>query len=171
MNEKLKLAIDDFTSGIWDIFKIGKSDCIDLKAFVKELDGTVSFCNEIPDGMDGMLIKHDDAFEICVYKNLSSERIRFTIAHEIGHLFLHCGYIVNSEKWKAFKDIYHEGEYEKEIQANEFAYSLLMPTNRFKAYIIEHSEDNEVDMGPVARNFHVTITSAIHRARGLKIIL
>lgn len=47
MNDKLKLAIDDFTSGIWDILKIGKDERIDLKAFVKELGGTVSFCNKI----------------------------------------------------------------------------------------------------------------------------
>ena len=46
-----------------------------------------------------------------------------------------------------------------------------MPKNRFKAYIEDHSEGNMVDMASVARSFHVSIASAVSRAKKLKIII
>ena len=171
MNEELGDLIDDFAGGIWNILDIGFEERIDVRKFVEYLDGAVTPCEEIPEGADGMLRKNGDAFEILVRKGMSPERTRFTIAHEIGHLFLHCGYIVDQEKWEATDDVYHEGEYEKEIQANEFASALLMPKNRFRAYIEDHSEGNKVDMASVARSFHVSIASAISRAKKLKIIV
>lgn len=171
MSEELRDLIDDFACGIWNILNIGFDERIDVRKFVEYLNGAVTPCEEIPEGADGMLRKNGDAFEILVRKSMSPERTRFTIAHEIGHLFLHCGYIVNQGKWEAADDVYLEGEYEKEIQANEFARALLMPKSRFRAYIEDHSEGNKVDMASVARSFHVSIASAVSRAKKLKIII
>lgn len=49
----------------------------------------------------------------------SPERNRFTMAHELGHLFLH-------EEGRLFRDVTFDGS-PKESQANAFAVQLLMP--------------------------------------------
>ncbi|MGC1137781.1 ImmA/IrrE family metallo-endopeptidase [Bacillus sp. B38] len=64
-------------------------------------------------------VKHDD----------SPVRKRFTIAHELGHYFLH------SDNQKDFIDqeslFFRNGEKNKiEIEANDFAANLLMPKDR-----------------------------------------
>lgn len=83
MNEELRDLIDDFAGGIWNILDIGLDERIDARKFAEYLGGTVTSCEEIPEGADGMLRKNGDAFEILVRKSMSPERTRFTIAHEI----------------------------------------------------------------------------------------
>lgn len=161
--------VDRVASGIWDIY--GPEYASEPAKLAKHIGGFVVLCDEIPGGADGMLRKKGDAFEILVYKQLSSERMRFTVAHEIGHLLLHCGYIVQPEKWKAADKVYCEGDYERELQANEFARALLMPKDRFTACVKKYSENGMTDMASVARIFHVTIASAVSRAKKLKIII
>ncbi len=39
-------------------------------------------------------------FEIIVFEYQPPNRKSFTIAHELGHLFLHMGYIIDEERWK-----------------------------------------------------------------------
>lgn len=176
MKDKLREAIDNFANGIWDVFNLESND-IDLESFVKNIGGTIETRDELPNGADGMLRKTsndvtDHNFEISVNKELSSQRIKFTIAHELGHLFLHCGYIVNKEKWDAVDLTYYKNEQsdENELEANEFARDFLMPEDRFREFIMDHSHDNRIDMNLVANNFNVSLGAAINRARQLGII-
>ena len=72
---------------------------------------------------DGAVEKEGNGFKIIVSPFQDEKRERFTIAHELGHLFLHMGYRTNNELWeKQENNIYHRiGNSEKEYQANEFA--------------------------------------------------
>ncbi|HMH70038.1 MAG TPA: ImmA/IrrE family metallo-endopeptidase [Candidatus Saccharimonadales bacterium] len=73
--------------------------------------------------------KHGSKF-IGINSNESAERQRFTIAHEIGHLFLHKKDSVNYDLDGAmlFRDGHSkQGTDVKEIEANRFAAELLMP--------------------------------------------
>lgn len=72
----------------------------------------------------GLLIRKEDKSLIGVNNNESPKRQRFTIAHELGHYFLH-------PNKNAFVD-YRDNQKNikrgiKEIQANIFAAALLMP--------------------------------------------
>ena len=48
---------------------------------------------------DGAVEKEGDGFRIIVSPYQDEKRERFTIAHELGHLFLHMGYRTNKELW------------------------------------------------------------------------
>lgn len=178
MEEKMRKAIDHFAEGLWDVFDI-QTDSIDLEKFVRDIGGRIKLCDELPDCgfpccADGTLKKaDDDGFIIYADRGMSSQMLRFAIAHEIGHLFLHCGYIVNRKKWDSFdvsccKDM---AENERELEANEFARAFLMPEDRFRDFIEENREGNKIDMNLAARNFDVSLGMATYRARQLTIIM
>lgn len=92
-------------------------------------------------GTEAML--HGDFDVIAVdadkYENSSfNYRIRFSIAHEIGHYFLHC----QSAKYPKFQDVAEWLKYYEELEdsdygwaeyhANEFADRLLVPPDLLK---------------------------------------
>jgi Zn-dependent peptidase ImmA (M78 family) len=67
-----------------------------------------------------------------IYVNSSSSatRQRFTIAHELGHFFLH------GDRQRAFRDTFSsQGLHLHEIEANRFSAELLMPAHWVKAYL------------------------------------
>lgn len=94
----------------------------------------------------------------------------FTVAHELGHLFLHMGYLIGKDTWNQQSNSHQFtrfGTNEQEHQANEFATALLMPQKEFKEKIDEYSSGNIVNMAQVANYFHVSISAAINHGRFL----
>ena len=78
------------------------------------------------------LIKQKSNTEIPVIaynKNDSEHRIRFTIAHEIGHFILHTNnkIFVDSSRIYFRNQVSSKATDIKEIQANKFASELLVP--------------------------------------------
>jgi Zn-dependent peptidase ImmA (M78 family) len=91
----------------------------------------------------------------------SALRKRFTVAHEIGHLYLHKTSSVNYDKAvMMFRDSHaSEGTDTKEIQANQFAAELLMPQDLIredikKAGIIDLTDDKFIDK--LAKKYQVS---------------
>ncbi|MDQ1284218.1 MAG: hypothetical protein QG620_566 [Patescibacteria group bacterium] len=80
---------------------------------------------------------------IIVNKKHSSERQRFTIAHELGHYILHSKNALFIDRG-AF--IFHrddsssQGVNKQEIEANQFAAEILMPVNSLKKDYFENSK-------------------------------
>ena len=101
---------------------------------------------------DGAVEKEGNGFKIIVSPFQDEKRERFTIAHELGHLFLHMGYRTNNELWeKQENNIYHRiGNSEKEYQANEFAAAFLMPATEYLAVLNKVAEGNMVDKSKIA---------------------
>jgi Zn-dependent peptidase ImmA (M78 family) len=98
------------------------------------------------ENLSGMLIRDGDNVIIGVNESNSTERQRFSIAHEIGHYLLHEGklivdrdikYQVNYRNSKSSLGIDSE-----EIEANQFASALLMPDK----FIIEDLKEYEFDI-------------------------
>ncbi len=57
--------------------------------FINNIGGTVNETDELDYLIDGQIKKTGDlSFEIEMRKNQSPERKNFTLAHELGHLFL-----------------------------------------------------------------------------------
>ena len=89
--------------------------------------GIPVYDNNLDDDIDGGILYKKNKVEIRVNKNTSINRQRFTIAHELGHYFLHIssgeeGGIVNYRR-----DLLStQGKTPIEMEANAFASALLM---------------------------------------------
>lgn len=99
--------------------------------------GVKAFSAALDEGVSGLLIKRSgqDA-EIYVHAADSSNRQRFTCAHELGHYVKRSA--AGDEAWEYVEQrnlISSEGTNEEEVYANRFAAALLMPksevTKRF----------------------------------------
>jgi Zn-dependent peptidase ImmA (M78 family) len=108
----------------------------------------------MPDDISGYLRRTDDGWELGVNSLHHPNRQRFTLAHELGHYFLHRDH-------GAFTDgLLFRRENQRnalERQANNFAAMLLMPTIPFKREL-RHN-----DLTEVARNFGVSRQAAQYR--------
>ncbi|MGP2570515.1 helix-turn-helix domain-containing protein [Ornithobacterium rhinotracheale] len=83
-----------------------------------ENKGIVVYEIDIEDKFDGISLFTDKGFPVIVInRNLPNDRKRFTLAHELGHLVMHCSY-----EYPISLDR------DKEKEANEFAAEFLMPT-------------------------------------------
>ena len=84
------------------------------------------------DQVCGILRKENGRFNIYVNRDHGSTRIRYTIAHELGHYFLH-GEIFDAfvdkeiNLYRNKSDPQSKLHADMEIQANMFAAALLMP--------------------------------------------
>lgn len=118
---------------------------------------------------DGAVEKEGNGFKIIVSPFQDEKRERFTIAHELGHLFLYMGYRTNNELWeKQENNIYHRiGNSEKEYQANEFAAAFLMPATEYLSVLNKVAEGNMVDTSKIAEYFNVSIEAAANRGKFL----
>lgn len=144
-----------------------------IDEIVKKLGGCVD--NEKESLYDGTIEKVDqDSFCIKVSPYQSERRKNFTVAHELGHLFLHMGYKTNPQIWESHesgKKYQRSGTTEQEYQANEFAASLLMPKKKFIAELRKHTDKNgRIDISAVARHFNVSFSAAVNRGRFLRYI-
>jgi predicted transcriptional regulator len=89
-------------------------------------------------------------------------RDNFTIAHELGHYFLHTGtppgsHCISVGRW---------GTDMCERQANRFAAALLMPRPDFAAAAARFA----FDLGWLAARFNVSLSAAEVRARSLGLV-
>lgn len=106
---------------------------IDLSAFVASLGGRIVY----QDIAESLRVFGPKDFVIYLPPMTSSRRDRFTIAHELGHYFLH----YRVPKLQGKKDFNRRGVSRKETEANVFAASLLMPQDEFRAACRELDND------------------------------
>lgn len=147
--------------------KINLSTPVDMEVVVKELNGKVEEMEFENPTISGLIKKTGDSFVIYVNPNDIPERRTFTIAHEIGHLFLHMGYLVNMNKWNSINEytdspMFRQGYSEEEYEANEFAAAFLMPSSEFKSY-----REQNLSLEDIAKKFHVSKEAALTRGRWL----
>lgn len=147
----------------------GTNECVklDVLDMVNKLGGVVYEQGYIGVNGNSMIIKDDESFDIYVSAMDSEDRQRFTIAHELGHYFIH--YLQDTSgtpKTQYYRTSYAQGGRE-EYEANIFAASLLMPEQKFK----QHFKLRDGDLSAVARDFGVSIAAAGVRARSLELIV
>lgn len=160
---------------------LGITTPVDLMQVVTDLHGQI-----VDIGADAKdkeayiepLNKYDDRepehtlFEIGVSDSVSENRRRFSIAHEIGHLFLHL-HLHEQETWNEkveAKQVYHRyGSGIKENEAHSFAASLLMPEEEYRAVVEQHTNAGQVDIEKIAEYFQVSASAASNRGKWLGI--
>lgn len=164
MNNNMRELIDKFTKDLIDVLNI-QIPIKDITKIVYDLGGEICSCSLNNDRVE----KNNDSFIIYVSDEQGEQRRNFTIAHELGHLFLHMGYLIDRKLWEDNSNtIYRRlGVSEMEYQANEFAASLLMPKNEYEKVMLENIEGNKVKTENIAKYFNVSIEAASNRGKFL----
>lgn len=87
-------------------------------------------------------------------------RVRFTLAHELGHFMLHVGKSQTRACTSGDMSDYRRSP--MEIEANVFAGEILMPRSHFKG-LAERTGPSFEEIGLLAEKFNVSLTAAILR--------
>jgi Zn-dependent peptidase ImmA (M78 family) len=119
------------------------------------------------DNLSGLIAKRGSNVSILVNKSDPPYRKRFTIAHELGHHFLHL--LSDGEFVDNKVDLFRDGEggdqsKKVEVQANQFAAALLMPSELLKN---EYRKNN--DISDLARKFNVSEEAMGYRLQRLRL--
>ena len=104
--------------------------------------------------------KNNESHWLMMYNDqVKLERINFTLAHEFGHYLLH-----RDEKVKfecSDKDLLNFYDYtQREIEANNFASQLLMPTHDFRKQINDNEFNFEL-MDHCTNRYQVSLSAAM----------
>ncbi len=122
------------------------------------------------DNADGKIIRGNSKTIIKINSNIDyPPRIRYILAHELGHYFLHEKLDIHNDDAKTLNWFNVENQAKRGIQeyeANDFASELLMPENPFKGFIQWKSFNPEL-IRSIAERFKTSLTSAIFRLLNL----
>lgn len=135
------------------------------------------YLSDMEDEISGAILydKKKDEFKVTINQNKSKTRQYFTIAHELGHYFLHGekirkdGYLVDNDQSLSDEIILYRldsrVDTQVEFEANQFAATLIMPEEVVrKAWkIIQNVEE-------CARLFQVSVSAMSIRLENLNLI-
>ena len=118
------------------------------------------------------VMKQNDRFVIYIPSSYSTERKRFAVAQELGHLFLHMGYKISPKLWDNERNmVYYESRSPlEEYQANDFADALLMPKNVYKKVLEQYTTGGKVQTAKIAEYFGVSVSTAYSRGKSLGLL-
>lgn len=119
--------------------------------------------------ISGTLTREGDGWKIYVNRQDSPQRQLFTVAHELGHFFVHgdkCSEFVDGQFVARDDD---ENTAEAELEANEFAGNLIMPEEKVRAAVGEDVGGGiSVDsITSLARRFGVSTLAMAIRLKNL----
>jgi len=137
---------------------------LDIKLEPLELDENVA---------GFLLLKDDKVVHIGYNKSNPKNRIRFTIAHEIGHYLLHAkDSTLFVDKEVLYRDVNSStGELLREREANAFAASLLMPQKLITQEVDKHKkEPTDKLISQLAKKFKVSQQAITIRLSNLGVI-
>lgn len=146
----------------------------DLKKAVGRLGGTIEFQEKppLPMDIDAIITKKGTSFIITIADSGDVERMKFSLAHELGHLFLHMGYLVDDKKWSALNAypdfaLRRSVHGREEFEANEFSASLLMPASEFRDVADSFYDGRLYNIQSIAAHFSVSKHTAGNRGSWL----
>ena len=119
------------------------------------------------DGIDAFsqrtYVANHDVYAIAVDQGDKPEgRIRFDLAHELGHILLH--------PWSESLEMITKEEFKmREKQANMFASAFLLPANTFQKDVQAYPTDLKYYLW-LKKKWHVSVAAMLYRANQLKII-
>ena len=156
MRKVRRKKIESITYGLLKNYGFEKSG-FDIEELVKQL-GILYSEKVLGKNVSGASAIHDDIKLIVVNSQHNPPRKRFSIAHELGHLFLHPESLVNfSAQSVLYRDgVPSEKTDQLEIEANYFAACLLIPERLIIHEIGGRTEFDEEAIEILARKFKVS---------------
>lgn len=137
----------------------GETDIIEYVK--KQLHGKIEYTDSPKDSAGGSIsVDARENFTIFLSKSTSHKRDIFTIAHELGHYFLHSR--LGTVKLKANRS---EDIDEAEKEANSFAAAFLMPATKLRKLY----EEKEGNISALAEAFNVSLSAMNWRCINLKL--
>jgi Zn-dependent peptidase ImmA (M78 family) len=127
---------------VLELFQIPLTPPIDLMPIINKLNITIEkdLDLENSDNIGYIKVKDNDVvIWVNPLKNVHITRERFTIAHELGHLFLHIAPKNVNIEFKDTEENLTRNNYWnfQEYEANNFAARLLMPKELIKEYALK----------------------------------
>ena len=140
----------------------------DLSALTADLSEVRT--NPIP---SGLILFSDGKYKIYINSQCGENRKRFTLAHELGHYFLHREYL--TQKWHFIDDdntLYNKPWYRDltdeiknmEEEANFFAAEILMPEN-----VVREAYSKNDNLNDLADFFSVSTEAMFYRLKNLSL--
>jgi len=170
MNSERRRSIRQFGENIRA--KLQLNVPVDVDRAVRQLGGNVRLeQTDEPEALVRALPPENaHKFEVVISAQVADNRRRVSIAHEIGHLFLHMGFL--TDRWRdntVYQDnvMFRFGYSQEEAEANEFAATLLMPEEAFRTKVDALAIDGKVDLEELANFFQVSVDAARLRGRFL----
>lgn len=161
-----KSDVDEFAEqvGTWLELEVGAP----LETVVASLGGTIAYGGLDDHESDGgaIVARSNNDFTIFLPELTTSIRDRFTIAHELGHLFLHLPAILENDTNAVMRatrliDNTNENQMRAEWEANWFAAGLLMPAAAMRKY-----KDKGAEF--ISARFNVSIQAATIRLKSFR---
>jgi Zn-dependent peptidase ImmA (M78 family) len=138
---------------------IGADGHVNVHELLGKLGGEIV----VDDRAESLEVRDKGDFTVIIPTHTSQLRDRFTIAHELGHYFLHYRAPETHRVGERISIFTRLGRNVAETQANVFASNLLMPEEHFKTAF----KQLRGDMAMVARRFEVSVPAAKVRAEYL----
>ena len=138
------------------LYEPGKTDII---KYVKTLGGKIEYTDISKDSAGGFIsVNSQNDFTIYLSKATSHKRDVFTIAHELGHYFLH------SKRGEIKITANRSGSIDDaEKEANSFAAAFLMPEEKLKKLF----KEKKGNISELADAFKVSLTAMNWRCANL----
>lgn len=151
-----------------------RSSPVPVDKIAKALGVQLKF-SPLDDELSGMIFIKDGTPIIGVNALHHSNRQRFTIAHELGHLMMHRNILENEVHVdKQFKILMRDGLAATgtdtiEIQANQFAAELLLPSFLLDTLLSKEFDiDDEGPLDALAKKFKVSKQMLEYRIRSFR---
>lgn len=166
MNQRARNYIAKVAEFVLKEFKV-QVPITDIDAVVTRLGGCIySEDDNLVDSSVMRLDSEGPAFAITVSSCQPEVRRTFAIAQEIGHLFLHMGYLTDPDLWARFDHHMALDDYtEKEFRANEFAANFLMPEKPYMEFVSQKVRNQHIDGYAIAKYFGVPESCAAIRGK------
>lgn len=151
--DRFPVNVEMLAMQVPELLKTGEAIVIRGQALDPEFEGALFNLNAGLPGKGSWAIIYNQAIK-------SSGRIRFTLAHELGHYLLHR--TVQESFSCSEADMLHWDSTERqlEIQADLFASYLLMPIDDYRSQLSSATVDLDI-LGGCATRYGVSLTAAI----------
>ncbi len=161
-----KKAIQTKVQKLFIEYKIKKPP-IDVEKIANKLGIKIKYTSFDSDEVCGLLVRKGDEVILGVNQNHSTNRHRFSIAHEIGHYVLHMTKPIFIDGAFNRNQKSSTGTESEEIEANTFAAELLMPEHFLSGDIEKINEWDEHTIRNLADKYNVSVEALVYRLTNL----
>ncbi len=134
-----KLGIDKFPLNMFDIYKNYNIPLVTYTEASKNLNFTVTVENLRAKHVDAFCFKSEKSYIVFYDDEAYSDRIPFTLAHELGHILLKHHYYHNNGIIKRYAVLKHKDW--RETEADSFAGAFLRPAPLIKILNLHINSD------------------------------